>query len=250
MKSVAELLAGAVQRGRVPTGVTSPEDFAAREATYNAAKAKAEQEAARRRDESFALHLARCGAPERVQRDAAAPGLSETDALRAARRWVDSDAGHLVLSGWTGTGKSVAAAWALRGALRVAGWAHFGELEWDSEAAMWLPFGELARLSDYEERDRATFARARRVRWLVLDDVGLGSAAECPPHVASRLELLADDRDAPGRRTVWTTNKTLRRPREDEPHELARYVGQRIYSRISRSVLPVDCGTTDLRRQK
>jgi hypothetical protein len=247
MKTVAELMAGVLRK----SGVTaSPEEKRARQEAYDAAWKAAQEAAARRRDDTFGLHLGRCGVSERLVDDASRPGLLETDALRAARQWLESSEGHLVLAGWTGAGKSVAAAWTFRGALRTAAWGQFDEQEWDENQCLWLPYGVLARLSDFADEDKRLFARACGVRWLVVDDVGLGDAAEPAPHVRAKLELLADARDAPGVRTTWTTNRSCRKGVRGEPSEFARFVGQRIYSRIGRSVVVVDCGTQDLRRQR
>lgn len=241
--SVGELL-----RAGLAGQVRTPEQRAARERQHARDTELAAAMAEKRMADTFGLHVHRCGAPERTVREVSRDLLADTTALQKARTWMAGDESHLLLSGGTGAGKSLAAAWTLRLAKRIAAWGHLGELEWDENGAMWMPFGKLCRLSAYDEVDQYALRRAHRVRILVLDDVGTGDADTLKAHEKQRLEELADERDAEGRRTVWTTNLGIR-PAGTSPSPFAEYIGRRAYSRLVRSVCAVDCGNRDLRRE-
>jgi len=227
--------------------VWTPEMRAQKQREHDIAAANERATAAGHRLDMFSKHLERCGVARQVARDSGEERLAETAALREMEQWLWGDERHLLLSGGTGAGKSVAASRALSVSVRRAGYANYDSCAWSERGALWLPFGELCRLSDYEDADKNTLRFAQRVPMLVLDDVGTGDAVALTPRERQRLEELADHRDDPERRTVWTTNLSIKRA-PDAPSEFGRFVGSRVSSRIARSVRAVDCGKQDMRR--
>lgn len=226
----------------------TPEQRAERQRQHDLAAANERAELARHRFDMLATHLERCGVERQVALDAACERLRDTPALKAVESWVwDEGARHLILSGGTGAGKSVAAARALTGSVCKASWSNYDSLTWSERGALWLPFGQLLRLSDYDQADKNTLHFAQRVRVLVLDDVGTGDAVTLTPRERQRLEEFASHRDSPDRKTVWTTNLSIRATDGGES-EFIRFVGSRTASRMRRSVRAVDCGRQDMRR--
>lgn len=141
-------------------------------------------------------------------------GLSESASLTAVRRWMALDAVPpvLVLSGGTGSGKTVAAAWALANSPHGGRWRTASQLA----RAFAGSFGE-----SVEEQQGAC-----ECRLLVLDDLGAETAPAS--RVAGMLvELLECRQRAPARtRTVVTTNL-------DRTAFAARYGDARLASRMA-----------------
>lgn len=126
----------------------------------------------------------------------------------------------LVLTGATGAGKSLAAAWALAGA---------------HGSGCWMP----ATVLDSPDRWRATEPAARRADCLVLDDLGREHPSESG-WSSEQLANLVTGRIDSGRRTIVTTNLT--------PPELGQRYGDRLLSRLRRDDAGlVAVGNIDLR---
>lgn len=200
-------------------------------------------------------HLERCGAPPRVAE--AARKLDDTPAVQAARRCLAERRQSLVLSGWTGAGKTVAACLLFGAACRQETRTGYGLSEWDSSRGLFVDFRHLLRVTDDRRNydltsamsptEKRLFETACQVKVLVLDEVG-GEPGEMLNATHKKLlEELVNHRDAPGRITAYTTNLSLHR-KGDQPSDFAAYVGARCMSRIGRSCISVDCGTRDLRR--
>lgn len=127
--------------------------------------------------------------------------LHETDAVRSAREWVFSSAALLILAGSVGTGKSLAAAWALwdRLAMTSPVNVHTGE-KVPPDGRMWISAQDVANLNPQWSPDRDALDHLKSIPLLVVDDVGEedGSPAKVATLVCSRC--------ADGLRTIVTTN--------------------------------------------
>lgn len=150
--------------------------------------------------------------------------LHETPALRETQDWnARHDRPCLVLSGATGTGKSVAAAWFVA-----------------ERGALWFRAESLVRLfsasfgDQYEDQDRVRGAAA-----LVIDD--LGCELDSERALLMLLDLL-EHRKSGATLTLITTNLTYNQ-------FTARYRNERLRSRLEESVMFVGCGSLDLRRR-
>lgn len=150
--------------------------------------------------------------------------LDATPAMRATRDWLrQPDKPILILSGATGVGKSVAAAWFVT-----------------ERDALWFRAEALARLfsasfgQQYEDQDRV-----RGCGSLVIDDVGCEFDSE--RMLLTLLELF-ESRKSGATLTVITTNLTREQFGE-------RYRNKRLDSRMEESVRFEGCGRVDLRRR-
>lgn len=150
----------------------------------------AEHVAALRRAEKLAAVLERSGVGERSL--SAALQAKRTEALEAAAQWLQGGKRQswLVLAGTTGSGKTVAAAWALR------------EAAAQGESVALCRASELARTSQFDA-GAATLARLKRVGVLVLDDFG---AEHLTAYGAGLLGEVLDARHEAQLRTIVTTN--------------------------------------------
>lgn len=222
----------------------SPEDIARVEADWAALEQRERDEHSARQRAEWPEHLVRCGAPPRAVE--ALSKQQDTLAMRAARAFMSSGKQALVLSGWTGTGKTVAACSVFGAAQRTETRTGHGLWEWDASRGLFLRFLRLLRVSDFATEDRILFERACSVRVLVLDDVGGQPGERLGARHQGLLEELVDRRDMPGRLTVYTTNLSLQR-NGAEPSDFGAFVGARVVSRIGRSCKLVDCGQQDLR---
>lgn len=191
-------------------------------------------------------HVRRCGAGDR-EVEAHRRGIVSKLATEAAARWLKTDACFLLLSGHTGAGKTVAACFAFKTAVRLATRLQEPLPEWDGFAGAFVKFTRLRRLSDFDNGDRQLLAKMKGVRALVLDDVGGAPGEEMPPRLRDVFEEIIDARDARGKRTAITTNLGLER--RDGMSDFARFVGDRIVSRMGRGVVAQSCGVEDLRRR-
>lgn len=135
-----------------------------------------------------AARLSAAGVGERTRE--AAEAATDTPALLAARQWLGSGHTWLLLAGDVGTGKSVAAAWALLEATR------------SGQTVAFRRAAEVARLSGFDE-GAEELARLKRVGLLVLDDLGTECATGWGQSI---LHELLDTRHEDKRRTVLTSN--------------------------------------------
>jgi DNA replication protein DnaC len=171
-----------------------------------------------------AQRLERSGVGHRALEAAAAP--EETEALGAVRRWLaDPQKTWLVLCGTRGTGKSVAATWAVREVCRSGGDAAFRRA------------GELAKLSGFEAGARE-LEHLKRVALLVIDDAGTEAATDW---ARAQLHELADHRHEHYARTIFTSNLRWHPTREDA-QGLAARLGDRIADRIAQAGTVVQLG--------
>ena len=141
----------------------------------------------------------------------AASAALDTEAMRATRDWLESGATWLVLCGARGTGKTVAATWAVREAVRTGGTAAFRRAS------------ELAKLSMFDEGAKE-MTRLRGVGLLVLDDYGAEVASD---YARAQLHELLDARHEDFGRTVLTSNLAWR--------GVAERMGERLTDRLQQS---------------
>lgn len=148
--------------------------------------------------------------------------LIDTTAVEAARAWKFSQATLLVLAGDVGTGKSLAAAWALWDRLVMS----TPKNPWGQKIApdvrLWIAAPHLARLTAWSDE----VAECERSPLLVLDDLG---EEEASPKSIAILSSLITTRMANGLPTIITTNLDQKTFRD-------RY-GERIIDRIRQSGL-------------
>lgn len=167
------------------------------------AEAKAAERALRR----ATTRLANSGAGERSLEAAAQPG--PTPALEAVRAWMATPSAHwLVLAGGKGIGKTVAATWAVREAIR------------GGTTAAFRRHAEVLVLSDFDS-GAAEWQRLKSVGLLVLDDVGVENLT---PRGQAKTDELLDARHECLGRTILTTNLSWRL--------LAQRLGERVQDRI------------------
>lgn len=237
---LADLLRRAVE-GKKRT----PEELERLEAEWKAQEARERAEHDARQRVEWPEHLAACGAPPEAV--AALRKPMDTAAVRAARAFLADKRRSLVLSGYTGAGKTVAACLLFGAATRVETRTGHNLREWDSSRGMFLDFRRLKRVSDYAAQDRLLLHRAWAVPVLVLDELGGQPGEELGPRSLELLEELVDHRDAPGRLTAYTTNLSIQRV-DGQSSAFAAFVKARVLSRLNRSGMFRDCGTRDLRQ--
>lgn len=162
---------------------------------------------------------------QRAQRDALArvhaipPKLADdlagdvrpTKALEYVLAWLESRADILVLQGGTGSGKSLAAAWAFLFAQYRAPTNSMG----DRRPPLWFDAGVLASLSQYAERVWSAFDNASVI---VLDDAGIEPNAE---RVGAAIERAVNVSTS---RLLITTNL--------DPEDFKKRYGERVASRM------------------
>lgn len=137
-----------------------------------------------------------------------------TEAIRIARVWLATSARWLVLSGGPGTGKSVAAAWALL----------------ERGTGKWLDIFEASRTGDgkRDRGDKALWVQAERAQLLVVDDFGSEDN-----ETRERLCRMLISRDNFGRRTILTTNA----------HESLAKLDDRLQDRMRGAVRVIEGGS-------
>jgi DNA replication protein DnaC len=167
--------------------------------------------------------LADSGMGERALAASASPRPSE--ALEATQQWLTSGKTWLVLLGGTGTGKTTAAAWAIREVLR------------QNETAACRTASRIARMSGFDE-GAAELERLSEVSLLVVDDVG---AEMQTAWGAGLLSELLDNRHQAFRKTILTSNLG------QEPFK--QRVGERMVDRIREDGKVVVLGGRSMRRQ-
>lgn len=125
--------------------------------------------------------------------------LIETVALAAARQWRASAATLLVLAGNVGTGKSLAAAWALLDYLQATTKPNPWGQRIAADVPLWCDAPCLTRFAPWDER----ITELERAPIFVLDDLG---QEEATPRGLATIDSLLTRRDAEGRPTIITTN--------------------------------------------
>lgn len=152
-------------------------------------RAAAERTALERHLRTSAVKLERSGAGERSL--AAAADAKDTEALGVVKRWLtEKGKVWLALCGSPGTGKSVAATWAVREAIR------------GGSSAAFRRTAEIAKLSGFEA-GAAELAHLKRVDLLALDDFG---AELLTDYARAQLFELLDARHEAYGRTILTSN--------------------------------------------
>lgn len=182
-----------------------------------------EREVAEERQRRASAHDWAAGAvPSRVLQ-ALAAYRSDTSAATGAVRWVAGTATWLVLTGGTGAGKSVAAAWALQRVHELG------------RGVAWVQSARLA--ADAGRFEGAALAhRLRAVDYLVVDDVG---AQDGTQFARDTLRELLTERHEEGHRSILTTNL-------DTP-ALRAHLGERLSDRVRCSVQVTQCREASLR---
>lgn len=147
--------------------------------------------------------------------------LTETDALRGVRQWLSGDAIWCVVVGDVGTGKSVAARWAV-GARSATQRTRFARAV------------DVARLSTWD--DGAELDALETCSLLALDDLGTEGTGE---HARTTIRALLDARHESRRRTVLTSNLV--------GGDLSRWLGERVTDRVLSSYVRVLCRGQSMR---
>ncbi|RKG97014.1 hypothetical protein D7X74_41155 [Corallococcus sp. CA047B] len=243
---LADLLRGALAnpKKRTPAELAKLEqEWKQREATDRAAHEAAQAK-------TWPTHLRLCGAPEEAASVLATTAPLATPALATARQALAEGLRTVLLSGYTGTGKTVGACELFRVATRKETRTGQRLAEWDSSAGLFLRWTRVKRVSDYLTEDRMLYQRACTVRVLVLDDLGGMPGETLGARHRELLEELADRRDRPGLVTGYTTNLPLV-SEGGAPSAFRAWAGDRVVSRMCRkgTYLLRDCGARDLRQE-
>jgi DNA replication protein DnaC len=187
-------------------------------------------------------HLVACGVGD-LTAAVASKEPRDTPAIVAMREWYRTDKVFLALCGGVGSGKTVASArflLAARTDLWVAGAS--GPIKtWQYSPHVGL-FATASKLKASKLDWRAgdpTYAKALRVRFLVIDDLGAESLDSSGLWLDALVELV-NARYENRLRTVITANMT--------PETLRSRYGERMASRLDGSGTIVACGMRDLRR--
>lgn len=185
-------------------------------------------------------HLARCGVPDHMAAVIVA-GPEMNAAVLAVRDWMEKGAGFLLLHGVSGAGKSLAAATIFLAAREELRWAGGGVNRYDSRGCSFMEVTTLSRESYFDADARDLVAHLKRVRLLVLDD--LGAELLTPGYLATMDEIVRVRWEDPRARTVLTSNVAAKRdpktPERPSPFE-ERY-GARIARRIRENGTVVAC---------
>lgn len=194
--------------------------------TRRAEAQEAERLAAERFLRTSAARLERSGAGERSLTEAA--NAHDTEALTAVKRWLqDASKTWLVLCGPKGTGKSVAATWAVRHAITTGSTAAFRRAS------------ELAKLSGFDA-GAVELEHLKRVDLLVLDDVGTETLSDW---ARAQLHELVDTRHEAYGRTILTSNLQWRGTQGLEAR-----LGERVADRIAQAGTVVQVAGASMRR--
>lgn len=157
--------------------------------------------------------LERSGVGERSL--SAAVEAQDTEALGVVKRWLATPDRHwLALCGVPGAGKSVAATWAVREAIRSGGTAAFRRT------------AEIAKLSGFEA-GAAEMEHLKRVHLLALDDFGSELLTD---YARAQLFELLDARHEAYGRTILTSNLAWQ-----GAGQMAERLGERLVDRIAQS---------------
>jgi len=173
------------------------------------------------------LHLARCGVPDRAASVVVAGADMDERYLStvlAVREWMEKGGGFLLLHGVSGAGKSVAAATIFLAARETLAWPGGGVTRYESSACAFMAVSDLSRDSYFDADARALLDHLKRVRLLVLDD--LGAELLTPGYLATLDELVRVRFEDPRARTVLTSNVSASRPRGPDGKPLLDATGQ------------------------
>ena len=152
----------------------------------------------------------------------AALKATETPAIRGVREWLAGPAVWCLILGPRGTGKSVAARWAVEELAATGRWARMTTAVRVGRLSTWDDAGELDRLESAD--------------LLAVDDVGTEPDTD---HARVTLRSLLDERHERGRRTILTSNLI--------GGQLSRWLGERITDRILSSYVRVETSGASLR---
>lgn len=155
--------------------------------------------------------------------EAAAAVATETDALRGVRGWLEGSERWCILIGPVGTGKSVAAQWAV------------DRVNKTGRSALLISAARIGQLSTWD--DAGELDCLERADLLVVDDVG---AEADNGHARVTLRSLLDVRHNRGRRTILTTNLV--------GGQLSKWLGVRITDRIKESFVRVVTSGASMRK--
>lgn len=254
-RRIADLLRIAMRQAQAET----PADRKAREAAQAAEEAAWRDEYALRRALGWPEHLRACGAPEDVLTTLPPRRLLLTPALLEVDAWLrDGTLRFLVLSGGPGSGKTTAACRAFERAVRREARTGLGLEEWDGTAGAVLRLDELCTWGDFlTPKQQLRIEAVEAVRVLVLEDVHPArpplredDAVEPLGQWGQRwLNRLVETRNTAGKRTVITTNLSLRARGGPHTSPFARFVREQNFSRINGSCAVRDCGRRDLRTE-
>ena len=160
---------------------------------------------------------------------ASTPQPRETDALRGVRAWLAGSAQWCLLVGSVGTGKTVAARWAV------------SQVAQTGRRALLERAVDVARLSTWDDAGRLD--ALERANLLALDDIGTEGASE---HARTAIRALLDARDRchelRGGRTIITSNLAGR-------GELSSWLGERVSDRIKSSYVRVEARGQSMRSE-
>jgi len=211
------------------------------------ARADAEEQLRNRRPslEARLRHYRSCGVPLKIIQ-AYQQGLDARPGEAALREWMAGRKLFAILRGQFGSGKSTTSAVVLELALRKVEWSYhrdapdsFWVEEFNPRAGLWITAEQLAASwTEFPDGEgRATWDKARRVRILVLDDLGREPNTE---KSNARLANLLCERDAELRRTVFSTTLTTAQLKE-------RY-GDALADRLAQEAENIGFGNVSLRR--
>jgi hypothetical protein len=158
--------------------------------------------------------------------------LLTTSALAETARWVESKSDVLVIEGDTGSGKSVAAAWAwlfVKCRTNRSGPMTYGEMHAPASWPVWVDAPTVASLQPWSDQ----WAEFDRARLVVVDDVGTEEKAERMQAVLERLWNVSSGR------AVITTNLTVA--------DFGDRYGARVASRLAGSGTWARCSDPDMR---
>lgn len=194
--------------------------------------------AARQRAELDATFLLRkLGVPERAARTLETPDFSKPALVRMRKWLMEPGMPFLFLMGGNGTGKTVAAAFAVKEALLASAGVSrpSGGRSW--QPARWVEAGELACLSSFDERDREFFEECQRTRLLVLEEF---ASENLHREALPRLERLINHRYGNSLRTVFTSNISESQLNAPE--------WARIKDRLDEVAVIFECGNESMRK--
>ena len=230
---IARIMADAKNRGEITAreaGFDSLDAYEAHQAEVErkAQEAAKAQELERHRRRLLAQVRGQLTKPIEAAMASGGP-LEATQALRGTQEWLSTPRPFLVLSGGTGTGKTVAAVWAM--VTRFS----------DSQ------FVRAARIGPHYERwssDREDKIEPLDIDagLLIVDDLGMESLEDRRSMLA--LEAIANDRQIPERRTIFTTNLDLDGIRHRYGHD------SRFISRLTQGATVVTLSGSDMRRRQ
>jgi DNA replication protein DnaC len=135
----------------------------------------------------LAERMSASGIPRGVL-DVVVGGMESTEATQAVDEWLPGGKRLLLLSGGVGTGKSVAAGYAIR-----------------RSRGRWLYAPNITKVASFGDKQAEALATLRATKLLVVDDIG-AEFSQTPGWGRTELANLIVDRYEDGLRTLMTTN--------------------------------------------